>query len=230
MSFIKVSVMLVLALAASSCGAPAVTRAPLTLEDLQGTSMAGAFTALAETHAALPTNTRVPPSATPTQTAIPSNTSEVPISSHTAEASPIPSSTPQASPTSAPSFTPTFTALPKNQLTLTLQPTALGNDPCNKPLTSWQGPSTKIMIRHEYKPQGKNDKVILSLWVMSDMKECGFIPSLSTGPVGQYSAVAFIDGEKDFKVYGGFRLTEGSWEIIIRNDIIVAKGGCYPNC
>lgn len=220
----QISVIILLALAAGSCGAPATTPAPLTLEELQSTSMAGAFTALAETHAALPTNTRVPPSGTPTQSPSPSNTSGVLISSHTVEASPIPSHTPEASPNSTTSFTPTFTALPKNQ------PTALGNDPCNKPLTAWQGPSTKIMIRYEYKPQGKNDKVVLSLWVMSDLKECGFIPSLSTGPVGQYSAVAFIDGEKDFKVYGGFRLTQGSWDIIIRNDMIIAKGGCYPNC
>jgi hypothetical protein len=62
------------------------------------------------------------------------------------------------------------------------------------------------------------------------MQECGFLPSLSAGPVGQYSVVAYVDGEKDFRVYGGFRLTEGSWDIIVRNDVIVAKGGCYPNC
>jgi hypothetical protein len=86
------------------------------------------------------------------------------------------------------------------------------------------------MIRYEYTPQSKSDKVVLSLWVRSDMQECGFLSNLSTGPVGQYSAVAYIDGKKDFKVYGGFRLTQGGWDIIIRNDTIIAKGGCYPNC
>ena len=214
MSFKKISIVLLLALLASSCGAPAATATAITSHDVQSTSWAVVFTALAETHVALPTNTRLPPTATATQTLIPSNT-------------------PEPSPTVELSFTPTSTASPTNAPTLTSQPTALtalASDPCNKPLTSWKGPSSKIMIRYEYKPQGKNDKVVLSLWVMSDQKECGFLPSLSSGPVGQYSALAYIDGEKDFKVSGGFRLTEGAWEIIIRNDVIVAKGGCYPNC
>jgi hypothetical protein len=216
----RVCIFLLLALLASSCSAPAATASPITVEDLQSTSMAGAFTALAETHAALPTGTRVPPTKTATQTLIPSHTPDVPD----------PSNTQEASHTSAPSLTPTFTALPTNLPTLTVQPTALGGDPCNKPLTSWRGPSVRLTIRYEYKPQGKNDNVVLSLWVTSELQECGFIPGLSAGPVGQYSAVAFVDGEKDFTAYGGFRLTEGSWEIIIRNDHIVAKGGCYPNC
>lgn len=207
----KISIISALALLASSCGAPAATPTAVTLEDVQSTSMAGAFTAIAETHIARPTDTLVPPTETPTQTLIPSNT-------------------PEPSPTLEITLTPTLAAVPTNLPTFTPQPTALGSDPCNKPLTSWQGPSTKLMIRYEYKPQGKNDKVVLSLWVMSDLKACGFLPSLSSGPVGQYSALAYIDGEKDFKVSGGFRLTEGGWEIIIRNDSIVAKGGCYPNC
>jgi hypothetical protein len=214
---IRICVFLLLALLASSCGASAPTPPSITLEDVQSTSMAGAFTALAETHAALPTNTRIPPTHAPTQTFIPSNTPEVSL-------------------TLAPSFTATLAAVPTLvptgtlQPTATSQPTALAGDPCNKPLTSWQGPSTKIMIQYEYTPQSKNDKVVVSLWVMTNLKECGFLPSLSSGPVGQYSAIAYIDGKKDFRVYGGFRLTEGSWDIIIRNDTIVAKGGCYPNC
>jgi hypothetical protein len=213
MNLNKIFIIILLTALASSCGALAAAPTAITYEDVESTSMAAAFTALAETHAALPTNTRVSPTETPTQTLIPSNT-------------------PEPSPTSDVSFTPTFTAFPTHlpTLTLTSQPAVMGSDPCDKPLTSWQGPSTKLMIRYEYKPQGKNDKVVLSLWVMSDLKECGFLSSLSTGPVGQYSAVAYIDGEKDLKVYGGFRLTEGGWEIIVRNDNIVAKGGCYPNC
>lgn len=200
-----------LALLASSCGAPAAATPTISLEDVQSTSMAGAFTALAETHVALPTNTLVPPTDIPTQT-------------------PGSSDTPEPSPTVAIALTPSFTALPTLAPTLTSQPTALRSDPCNQPLTSWKAPSTKILLRYEYKPQSKTDKVILSLWVRSEMGECGFLTSFSSVPVGQYSALAYVDGEKDFKVSGGFRLTEGSWEIIIRNDMIVAKGGCYPNC
>lgn len=207
MNFNKIGIVILLALLASSCGAPAAPPATLAYEDVQSTSWASVFTAMAETHAVRPTETQMPPTKKPTQTLVPSHT-------------------PESSPTVDMTLTPTFTALP----TLTAQPTTIGSDPCHKPLTSWRGPSTKLMIRYEYRPQGRNDKVILSLWVMSDLKECGFLPSLSSGPVGQYSALAYVDGEKDFRVSGGFRLTEGGWEIIIRNDEIVAKGGCYPNC
>lgn len=193
----KTGLFIVLALLASSCGAPAATPASISFDDVQSTSMAGAFTALAETHAALPTNTQIPPTEKPTQTLVASDT-------------------PEPSPTVDITFTPSLTAV--------------ANDPCNQPLTSWTAPSTKFILRYEYRPQTRNDKVVLSLWVRSMMGECGFLTSYSSGPVGQYSALAFVDGEKDFKVSGGFRLTEGSWEIIIRNDVIVAKGGCYPNC
>lgn len=222
---IRICVLLLLALLASSCGASAQAPSPIALEDVQSTSMAGAFTALAETHEARPSDTPVPPTEIPTQTPLPSTT---PRPSPSLE----PSLTPTLgvlttkSPTELPTLLPTRTAQP----TVTSQPTAKGADPCNKPLSSWKGPSTKLSIRYEYQPQGKNDKVVVSLWVVSDMQECGFLPSLSAGPVGQYSVVAYIDGEKDFRVYGGFRLTEGSWDIIVRNDVIVAKGGCYPNC
>ena len=216
---------LLLALLASSCGASAQAPIPITLEDVQSTSMAGAFTALAETHEALPSDTRVPPTEAPTQTLILSNT---PRPSPSLELSLTPTLwvTATNSPTAVPTSLLTRTSVP----TVTSQPTAKGADPCNKPLSSWKGQSTKLSIRYEYQPQGKNDKVVVSLWVVSDLQECGFLPSLSAGPVGQYSVVAYIDGEKDFRVSGGFRLTEGSWDIIIRNDVIVAKGGCYPNC
>ena len=222
---IRIHIFLLLALLASSCGASAQAPTPITLEDVQSTSMAGAFTALAETHEARPSNTQAPSTETPTQTLLPSNTPR-PSPSVVMPLTPTLGVLATSSPTQLPTNLPTRTSEP----TVTFQPTAKGGDPCNKPLSSWKGPSTKLSIRYEYQPQAKNDKVVLSLWVVSDLQECGFLPSLSAGPVGQYSAVAYIDGEKDFRVYGGFRLTEGSWDIIVRNDLIVAKGGCYPNC
>src|SRR6185436_16157392 len=142
----KISIVIMLALLASSCGAPAATPAPISFEDVQSTSMAGAFTALAETHVALPTSTLVPPTQTATETLVPSDT-------------------PDPSPTV--------------DITLTPSLTALGNDPCNQPLTSWTAPTTKIMLRYEYRPQSRNDKVVLSLWVRSVMGECGFLTSFS---------------------------------------------------
>jgi len=87
-----------------------------------------------------------------------------------------------------------------------------------------------MSIAYDYKPQSKDDTVVVSLWVMTDLGECGFLYDLSTGPIGQYSAAAYIDGTKDFKVFGGFRISPGSWKLVIRNDSIVALGGCYPNC
>ena len=191
---------ILLALLASSCGAPA-TSTSISYTDIENTSIAAAFTALAETHVALPTHTLAPPTEKPTQTLIPSNT-------------------PEPSPTFDLSLTPI----------LTTQATVAGEDACNKLLAAWQVPTNKLIIRYEYRPQSRDDKVVLSLWVRTDLNECGFLSGLSSGPVGNYSALAYIDGEKDFRVSGGFRLTEGSWEIIIRNDKIVAKGGCYPNC
>jgi hypothetical protein len=66
--------------------------------------------------------------------------------------------------------------------------------------------------------------------VKSDRGECGYLYNLSSGPVGQYTVIAYIDGVKDFTVSGGFRITEGAWKIVIRNDRIVALGVCYPDC
>jgi hypothetical protein len=102
-----------------------------------------------------------------------------------------------------------------------------GNDNCNKALTAWQGPTATLTIINETRPEGR---IILSLYVVTDRGECGYLADLSRGPVGQYSAGAFVEGKKDFKVFGGFRISEGEWKITVRNDKIVALGSCYPGC
>jgi hypothetical protein len=113
------------------------------------------------------------------------------------------------------------------------QSTGSTQDDCNKALTAWEGPTAKLNLANETKPKGT---VTLSLYVVTELGECGYLSqqfessgSLS-GPVGQYSAGAFVDGKKDFKVFGGFRITQGSWTIVVRNESIVAQGGCFPNC
>ena len=191
----------ILSLLLSACGnAPAT---PTTsAEDIQATAAVVASTMVAQTQAAAPTNTSVPPTDTPAPTD-----------------TPVPSPTAMEVIDASPTVVPTFTSLP----TATL-------DPCNKPLTSWKGPTINLSVVYEYTPRSKDDKVILSLWVMSDLGECGFLYDLSKGPIGQYSALAYVEGAKDFKVSGGFRLNEASWAIVIRNNTIVAKGVCYPNC
>ncbi|MGE5378268.1 MAG: hypothetical protein ACM3XO_24680 [Bacteroidota bacterium] len=58
------------------------------------------------------------------------------------------------------------------------------------------------------------------------LDECGSLADLSSGPIGSYSARAFVDGKKDFKVYGDFQIKEGTWKIVVRNDKIIALGSC----
>lgn len=176
--------------------------------DVQHTAEAAAFTMVAQTLEAVPTNTAVPPTETasptlpPTLTSIPSPTADPLLATATGLPTTLPTSIPQSS----------------------SGPTA---DSCNKALTEWQGPSASLAIANNTKPQGK---ITLSLYVVTDLGECGYLADLSRGPVGQYSAGAFVDGKQNFKVFGGFRITEGSWKIVVRNDSIIAAGGCYPQC
>ena len=181
--------------------------------DIQHTAEAAAFTVVAQTQEAQPTNTAIPPTATSTQT-------------------PLPTLTAPPTQTIDPSL-PTATGLPTIAATsaATAVPVVDSSgstaDACNKPLTSWKGPTATFTIKNETKPQGE---IVLSLYVVTPLGECGYLTDLSKGPVGTYSAGAFVNGKKNFKVFGGFTVQEGSWKIAIRNDKILAMGSCYPNC
>src|SRR5215470_11375499 len=70
--FIFSSLMIVLVLTISACGAPAVPT--VNAADVQHTAEAAAFTMVAQTQAAIPTATPLPPTETPTQTPLPTNT------------------------------------------------------------------------------------------------------------------------------------------------------------
>lgn len=77
------SVLFVLAMVISACGAePVPTVNPV---DVQSTAVAAAFTMVAETQAAIPTATPLPPTETPTETPLPTDT---PVALPTLEASP----------------------------------------------------------------------------------------------------------------------------------------------
>ena len=194
---------LITALVLSACGA----EQPPTLSaaEVGGTAQAAAFTMVAETQLANPTNTPLPP----TETASPT---------------PSPTDTPTPSPTVDPLLpTATFTLAPQSSA-----PTQQDN--CNKLLSAWEGPTARFIIENETRPRGT---IVLSMYVVTELGECGYLAVYSNtfnGPIGQYSAGAFVDGRQDFKVFGGFRITQGSWSIVVRNDSILAKGGCYPNC
>jgi hypothetical protein len=199
----------ILILLISACAPQAVATASSV--DVQHTAEAAAFTMVAQTQQAIPTNTAVPP----TKAASPTS---------------LPTSTPIPLPTTDPLLA-TATNLPGTLLPATLRPAATvdtsASDNCNKALTAWQGPTATFGLVNETRPQGK---IILSLYVVTELGECGYLTDLSRGPVGQYSAGAFVEGKKNFKVFGGFRITEGTWRITVRNDKIIALGSCYPGC
>lgn len=212
-------------LLASACGSQATPTA--NPADIQATSQAAAFTMVAQTQQAIPTPTQVPPTEIPSQTPLPSVT-PIPLPTQAAGTQQVGVTQPGL-PTAAgavPAGLPTFT--PQSS-----QPTgSSGNsqDICNQPLTSWQGPTAKFSIQNQTKPQGT---IVLSMYVVTEMNQCGYLIVTGdsfTGPVGQYSAAAFITGKQNMKAFGSFRITEGSWSVVVRNDSIVAKGGCSPNC
>jgi len=195
----------VLSLLISACGAQSTPTADPV--DIQHTAEAAAFTMVAQTQEAIPTATPLPPTETATLT-------------------PLPTLTPLASPT----LDALSATLQPNIPTFTPQASGSGQDPCNQPLTAWEGPSARLNVVNETRPQGT---IVLSLYVVTELGQCGYLYVTGdsiTGPIGQYSAGAFVTGRQNFKVFGGFRITQGSWDIVIRNDNIVALGGCYPSC
>jgi hypothetical protein len=99
------SLNIIAALLISACGAGQPTVPALSGEDIQLTAEAAAFTIVAQTQAAIPTNTPLPPSATASPTPLPSDTPE-------------PSPTPDAA-LASPTLAPTQQA---------------SGDPCNAPL------------------------------------------------------------------------------------------------
>lgn len=115
-----ISLILFIAFLVSACGTPAAPT--ISAEDVQSTVVAAAFTIVAETQAAIPTNTPIPPTDTPTATLQPTDT---PILPDTETPAPLPTVTPQVS---------------------------SGGDPCNQLLkASPAGHPTKIKLVNKTK-------------------------------------------------------------------------------
>ena len=204
---------IVLILLASACAPKATPTA--NPADIAATAQAAAFTMVAQTQQALPTNTPVP---TETASPIPSPTNTPPSlpTLATTPETPVPG---VALPTALPTFTPQ-------------SPSSSGNnqDPCNQALTTWQGPTANFTIVNKTKPKGT---ITMGIYVVTEMGQCGNLVISGdsfTGPAGQYSAAAFIDGKQHFKAFGSFRITGGNWKIVVTNNSITAAGSCYPNC
>jgi len=213
-------VLAIAALVMTACGPePEPTTSP---EDVQATAMAGAMTMVAETQAAIPTATPIP-TETPSPTPLPTNT--VPPLNLT------PST--QAAQVGAGTLAPTqsFGLAPTNT---PAQSSAGSNDPCNKPLTTWDGESAQMTLKNNTKPKGT---VTASLFFNASFGECGYISAqfdnstTLTVPVGVFSAGAFVDGPKDFKIFGGGEITRpGGYSLWFENESIILRAGCAPNC
>lgn len=120
-SFFTVTVIAGLVL--SACGAPAAPT--MNPADVQSTAQAAAMTMVAQTQAAVPTATLVPPTETPTETPLP-----------------LPTDTPASLPTLA--MTLTFTAVPVSNNS--------GGDPCaTRILNPAKGKETVIRVVNETK-------------------------------------------------------------------------------
>jgi hypothetical protein len=204
----------------SACGPQgAPTADPV---DIQHTAEAAALTMVAETQASVPSATPIPPTETASPTLPPSST---PLSLPT-------SGTPGSIPTGASTSIATQQALPTQAPPTTSSGSGGGGtqDVCNQPLTSWQGPTASFSIANQTQPQGT---IVLSMYVVTELGQCGYLIITGdsfSGPIGNYSAGAFITGRQNFKAFGSFRITEGNWSIVVKNDSIEARGGCYPNC
>lgn len=186
--------------------------------DIGHTAEAAALTMVAETQAAVPTSTPVPPTETASPTQPPTST---PL--------PLPTSgTPGSIPTGAP--TSTQQAPPVQSQPTSSSGGGSTQDVCNQPLTSWQGPTANFSIANQTQPEGT---IVLSMYVVTDLGQCGYLiitGNSFSGPIGNYSAGAFITGKQNFKAFGTFRISEGNWSIVVKNDSIEARGGCFPNC
>ena len=206
----------------SACAPQAApTAAPV---DIQHTAEAAALTMVAETQASMPSATPVPPTVTASLTLPPSSTPlPLPISG-------TPGTLPAGAPTTSTTLSASFTQpAPQSQPTSS---SAGGDtqDNCNQPLTAWQGPTANFSISNQTKPEGT---IVLSMYVTTDLGQCGYLIITGdsfSGPIGNYSAGAFITGKQNFKAFGSFRITPGNWAIVVKNDSIEARGGCYPNC
>jgi len=186
----------------SACGGQPTDEASISAEDIQATAVAAAFTIVAETQAAIPTNTPLPPTEPPTST-------------------PLPSDTPIPSPTIDP-LLPTATLVPT-------QTAVGGGDPCNAPLGgNVSGRETKIRLNNNT----KGDLVVSLYLNLTAFGECGYRgynlgPKDSTVitdlPQGCYNISVFVTGpNKNSKAFGyGCINNNDKWTFEIYDDRVV---------
>ncbi len=193
-----VTLITTVAMVLSACGSQTPAEPTVSAQDIQSTAIAAAFTIVAETQAAIPTNTPVPPTDTPVPTPLPTDT---PVPSPTLEAALV---------------IPTFTSVPTTT-------SNTGGDPCNKVLQSpVTGDLTKIKLQNETK-----GSLVISLYLnLTAYGECGYRgynlgPNESTIitdlPTGCYNVSVFVtEPNKSSKSFGyGCINNTDKWEFRI---------------
>lgn len=176
------SLLISLTMIISACDAGQPTEPAISAEEIQSTAVAAAFTIVAETQAAIPTNTPLPPTDVPSPTPLPTDT-------------PIPSPTVDAT-------VPTATFVPT-------QASSSGGDPCNAPLGAVvSGKDAKIKLENNTKA----DIVVSLYLNITPFGECGFRgynigPNGSTLitdlPQGCYNVSVLVnDPKKPSKAFG----------------------------
>jgi len=202
-TYLKLSIILLLTLFASACSAPATPT--IQAADVQNTALAAAFTLVAQTQAAIPSNTAVPPTLTP-----------------------LPTETPILFTTEAPLTLPAQAAT----VTATQAAQAGGNsDPCNAPLKSNpSGRPTRIKLENQ-----TGAPITVSLYLnLTAIGECGFrgynvgkggTTTITDLVQGCYNASVYVnDPQKPTKSFGsGCINNPDQWTFVIKREKVTLQ-------
>lgn len=198
----------------TACGGSVPAAIPtLKSEDVQSTAIAAAFTVVAQTHeaqpteTAAPTNTPVPPTEIATQTSVPTETL-------------VPGVLP----------TETATTVAALQSSPTVASVSNGTDPCNKPVTVSGGKLADFRIVNL-----ANAPITVSVYLnQTPFGDCGYrgyslgkIDSVEITdlPFGCYNIGAFINSKKPTKVFGyGCINNWDQWTYFVYSDKVVFSG------
>lgn len=219
-----IPIILALSLFLSSCGAlgaaaPAVAATPtMSVEEIRATADAMVYEMLTQTAIAMPTNTLIPPTATPLLPTATLEPTAVPtLAEPTAESALVPTAA-----------VPTTAALPTN----TAVPTSSSTYACTeKPLTSWDVPSATIKVTNNV----PDTTAYVFLCIVTQNGQAGYISipagSAAQVPYGTVTATAWVTGNKAFHATTFLEVkTPDTRQIVIENGGIYYRAGCAPNC
>ena len=196
------TVVVALAMILSACGAEATPA--VNAIDVQNTAVAAAFTMVAETQAAIPTATPLPPTETPSPTPMPTDTE-----------TPLPTPDLLSSPTPVPT-----------------QVSSNNENNCLGPLRSGAaGPTHRTVIKNK---TGGSYILSLQLYIPNAFGECGIISASTGDiglPSGYWYALAWVTlkDNKQITSEGSFFVQPAQFdklELCVRKDSIVYMPSC----